>query len=66
MCGMARESSLSGDEQLVLLLHPHWKTLIRPVLIAVLVVTIASTISALVVLRKLNQLDLVSALKAPE
>jgi putative ABC transport system permease protein len=33
---------------------------------AVLVVTIASTVSALVVLRKLNQLDLVGALKAPE
>jgi putative ABC transport system permease protein len=33
---------------------------------AVLVVTIASTISALAVLRKLNQLDLIGALKAPE
>lgn len=33
---------------------------------AVLVVTVASTISALVVLRKLNQLNLVGALKAPE
>jgi putative ABC transport system permease protein len=33
---------------------------------AVLVVTIASTLSALVVLRMLHQLDLVSALKAPE
>jgi len=33
---------------------------------AVAVVTVASTISALVVLRKLNQLDLVGALKAPE
>jgi len=48
MCGMARESSLSGDEQLVLLLHPHWKTLIRPVLIAVLVVTIALVAEALI------------------
>ena len=37
---MARESSLTGDEQLVLLLHPHWKTLIRPILIAVLVVAV--------------------------
>ena len=33
---------------------------------AVLVVAVASTLSGLVVLRKLNQLDLVSALKAPE
>jgi len=33
---------------------------------AVLVVTIASTLSALLVLRKLNQLNLVGALKAPE
>ena len=33
---------------------------------AVLVVTIASTLSALVVLRKLSQLNLVGALKAPE
>jgi putative ABC transport system permease protein len=33
---------------------------------AVLVVTVASAISALLVLRRLNQLNLVSALKAPE
>jgi putative ABC transport system permease protein len=33
---------------------------------AVLVVTVASTLSALVVLRKLSHLDLVGALKAPE
>jgi uncharacterized membrane protein YdbT with pleckstrin-like domain len=38
---MARESSPTGDEQPVLLLHPHWKTLIRPILIAVFVVAIA-------------------------
>jgi uncharacterized membrane protein YdbT with pleckstrin-like domain len=41
MCGMAREFSLTADEQPVLLLHPHWKTLIRPVLVAVLVVAVA-------------------------
>jgi uncharacterized membrane protein YdbT with pleckstrin-like domain len=41
MCGMANESSLAAGEQPVLLLHPHWKTLIRPVLMAVLVVAIA-------------------------
>jgi putative ABC transport system permease protein len=33
---------------------------------AVAVVTVASTISALVVLRKLHQLNLIGALKAPE
>jgi uncharacterized membrane protein YdbT with pleckstrin-like domain len=48
MCGMARESSLTDDEQLVLLLHPHWKTLIRPVLIAVLVVAVALVAEVLI------------------
>ncbi len=41
MCGMAREYSLTADEQPVLLLHPHWKTLIRPLLLAVIVVAAA-------------------------
>ena len=48
MCGMDRESSLSDDEQLVLLLHPHWKTLIRPILIAVLVVAVALVAEAFI------------------
>jgi uncharacterized membrane protein YdbT with pleckstrin-like domain len=48
MCGMARESSLTGDEQPVLLLHPHWKTLIPPILIALLVVAIALVAEALI------------------
>ena len=30
------EDVLTGDEQVVLHLHPHWKTLIRPILVAVL------------------------------
>jgi uncharacterized membrane protein YdbT with pleckstrin-like domain len=47
MCGMARDFSMAGDEQPVLLLHPHWKTLIRPVLVAVLVVAIALVAEAL-------------------
>jgi len=38
---MAREYSLSDDEERVLLVHPHWKILIRPVLIAVIVVAAA-------------------------
>ena len=41
MCGMAREDLPAADEQPVLLLHPHWKTLIRPVLVAVLVLAVA-------------------------
>ena len=48
MCGMARESSLTGDEQLVLLLHPHWKTLIRPIVIAALVVAVALVAEAFI------------------
>jgi uncharacterized membrane protein YdbT with pleckstrin-like domain len=33
--------SLTPDEQPVLLLHPHWKTLIRPLAVAVVVVAAA-------------------------
>ena len=38
---MAREYAQTVDEQPVLLLHPHWKILVRPVLIAVIVVAVA-------------------------
>ena len=38
---MTQDPSSAGDEQSVLLLHPHWKTLIRPALVAVLVVAAA-------------------------
>jgi uncharacterized membrane protein YdbT with pleckstrin-like domain len=48
MCGMARDSSLTDDEQPVLLLHPHWKTLIRPTLVAVLVVAAALVAEVLI------------------
>jgi uncharacterized membrane protein YdbT with pleckstrin-like domain len=48
MCGMAREFPLSSDEQPVLLLHPHWKTLIPPFLIAVLVVAVALAAEVLI------------------
>jgi uncharacterized membrane protein YdbT with pleckstrin-like domain len=41
MCGMTVEYPLAGDEQPVLLLHPHWKTLIRPFLVALIVVAAA-------------------------
>ena len=45
---MAREFSLTGDERPVLLVHPHWKVLIRPVLIAVLVLAAALVGEALI------------------
>jgi uncharacterized membrane protein YdbT with pleckstrin-like domain len=48
MCGMSREFPSSGDEQPVLLLHPHWKTLIRPILIAALVVAVALVAEVLI------------------
>ena len=38
---MARDFPLTAEEQPVLLLRPHWKTLIRPVLIAAIVVAVA-------------------------
>jgi uncharacterized membrane protein YdbT with pleckstrin-like domain len=48
MWRMASEASLSEGERLVLKLHPHWKTLIRPVFI--LVVLIAAAGAALILL----------------
>jgi uncharacterized membrane protein YdbT with pleckstrin-like domain len=39
---------MAGDERPVLLLHPHWKTLIRPILVAVLVVAIALVAEVLI------------------
>jgi len=38
---MASEGSLTEGERLVLQLHPHWKTLLRPFLILILVVAAA-------------------------
>jgi uncharacterized membrane protein YdbT with pleckstrin-like domain len=38
---MTSDPTLTEDEHLVLMLHPHWKTLIRPVSVAVLVVAAA-------------------------
>ena len=45
---MARELSLIDDEQRVLLVHPHWKVLVRPVLLAVLVVAAALVVEAVI------------------
>ena len=38
---MTQDPSLTDDEYLVLRVHPHWKTLVRPLLVAVLVVAVA-------------------------
>jgi uncharacterized membrane protein YdbT with pleckstrin-like domain len=38
---MTLDPSLTEDEYLVLRVHPHWKTLIRPVSVAVIVVVVA-------------------------
>ena len=38
---MVQDPTLTEDEHLVLRLHPHWKTLIGPLLVAVLVVAAA-------------------------
>ncbi len=45
---MAGDDSLSDGEQFVLRLHPHWKTLLRPFFI--LVVIVAAAIAVLVLL----------------
>ena len=48
MSPMAGDASLSEGERFVLRLHPHWKTLVRPVFI--LVVVIAAAVAALILL----------------
>ena len=41
---MSAESQLSDGERSVLLLHPHWKTVLRPALLLVVVVVIAAAL----------------------
>jgi membrane protein YdbS with pleckstrin-like domain len=48
MGGMDRDASFADDEQLVLRLHPHWKVLVRPVLLAVIVVAAALVLVAVI------------------
>ena len=38
---MASEDSLTESERLVLRLHPHWKTMLRPIMILIVVVAAA-------------------------
>ncbi len=45
---MTSDSSLTADEQLVLRVHPHWKTLIHPFLVAVLVLAVALVAEVLI------------------
>lgn len=45
---MAREDSFTDDEQPVLYLHPHWKTLVRPLLLALIVVAAALVVEAVI------------------
>jgi uncharacterized membrane protein YdbT with pleckstrin-like domain len=44
MWSMAGEATLSEGERLVLKLHPHWKTLLRPILTLALIVAAALTL----------------------
>jgi membrane protein YdbS with pleckstrin-like domain len=48
MGGMDRDASFADDEQLVLRLHPHWKVLVRPLLLAVIVVAGALVLVAVI------------------
>jgi len=45
---MAGESELSEGEQSVLLLHPHWKILLRPTLILLVVAVIAAVLLVMI------------------
>ena len=45
---MTVDPSLTQDEHLVLLVHPHWKTLIRPFAVAALVIVIALVAEVLI------------------
>jgi uncharacterized membrane protein YdbT with pleckstrin-like domain len=45
---MASDGSLTEGEHLVLQLHPHWKTLLRPILI--LIVVVAAALALLILL----------------
>jgi uncharacterized membrane protein YdbT with pleckstrin-like domain len=45
---MAHDASFAADEDSVLQLHPHWKVLVRPVLVAVLTVIVALIIVVII------------------
>jgi uncharacterized membrane protein YdbT with pleckstrin-like domain len=45
---MVQDPSLTDGERLVLLLHPHWKTLIRPLLFAVIAIVAALVLEVVI------------------
>ena len=45
---MTQDPTLTDDEYLVLRVHPHWKTLVRPLLVAVLVVAVALVLEVVI------------------
>lgn len=45
---MTSDRSLIEDEHLVLRLHPHWKTLVRPIAVAVVVIAVALVAEVLI------------------
>src|ERR1019366_2651610 len=48
MCAMSMDSRLPPGERSVLTLHPHWKILLRPVLL--LIVVIVAAVALLIVI----------------
>jgi uncharacterized membrane protein YdbT with pleckstrin-like domain len=48
MCPMAGESPLTEGEQLVLKLHPHWKTMVRPLILLVVILAIAIALAIVI------------------
>jgi uncharacterized membrane protein YdbT with pleckstrin-like domain len=57
MWPMASDDSLTEGEHFVLQLHPHWKTLLRPVLI--LIVVVAAALTALILLPSRSNIAIV-------
>ena len=48
MCGMRRDGILAEDEYRVLQMHPHWKTVLRPM--SLLVITVAAVLALVIVI----------------
>jgi uncharacterized membrane protein YdbT with pleckstrin-like domain len=45
---MGYDSSLAGGEESMLVLHPHWKTLVRPIALAFVVVAVLLVVEVLI------------------
>jgi len=48
MSGMAKDQTLAPGETPVIILHPHWKVLVKPVALAVLIVAVVLVAIALI------------------